>query len=392
MPGPVQSVYVSPPTLIGLMIAQAQAENSPITDFSEGSGTRTMLEDVAIVVSSQSQVADQLQLDSFLETATEEALDAQGSNWQVERLPAVQATGTIKIIRESGTGALVIPAAWAQLTLPPSVPGGEGVAVLTTVDASFAEGVTEVTVAAQAVIGGTAGNISSGSLLTPLSPLSGISSSTGFVVATTFTGGVNQESDEAYRKRIPLVVQGRVKGTRAAFEGGVLSVPGVESVGVLKAGTERSNSTAVEGGYVEVVYRGSAGLLSAVESAVESAASLNQKTITAAAISVATPRGYQRVLFSATIYYAAGVNPVTLEAAVKKLSLEYTNKTGMGGTLFMSGLIEAIHGIPEVVSIGLPLTKLAISPGSGATDITCYPDQCVNLAEVDVTLTMVELT
>jgi uncharacterized phage protein gp47/JayE len=391
MPGPVQSVYLPVPTIMAQMIAQMQSENSPLTDFSEGSTTRSIQEAVAIVVSGQSQVADQLQLDSFLETATGEALDAQGGNWRVERLPAVQATGTVKIIRESSAGALVIPAAWAQLTLPPAAPGGEGVAVLTTANAEFAEGVTEVTVAAQAVIGGTAGNISNGSFLTPLSPVSGISSSTGFVVATTFTGGVNEETDEAYRKRIPLVVQGRVKGTNAAFEGGVLSVPGVESVGVLKAGTERSNSTAVEGGYVEVVYRGSAGLLGAVESAVESAASVNQKLITAAAISLSTPRGYQRVLFSATIYFAAGVNPVTLEATVKKLAVEYVNKAGMGSTLFMSGLIEAIHGIPEVVSIGLPLAKLAVSPGSGATDIACYPDQCVNLAEGDINLTMVEL-
>jgi uncharacterized phage protein gp47/JayE len=391
MPGPVQSVFIPVPTVLGQIIAQLQAEDSPITDFSEGAGTRDLLEAFAVVVSGQSQVADQLQLDSFLETATEEALDAQGSNWQVERLPAVQATGTITIKRESGSGSLVIPSGWSQLTLPPSVPGGEGVAVLTTVNAEFAEGVTEVTVAAQAVIGGTAGNISAGSFLTPLVPISGVSSQTGFEVASTFGGGVNVESDEKYRKRIPITVQGRVKGTDAAFESAALGVPGVESVGVLRAGTVRSNSTAVEGGTVEVVYRGHAGLLSAVTSAVEAAASVNQKTITAAAISLTEPRGYQRILFSATIYYAPGVSATSLEAAVKKLAATTVNATGMGATLFMSSLIETLHGIPEVISIGIPLTKLAVSPGTGATDITTFLDQCVNLAESDITLTMTEV-
>jgi uncharacterized phage protein gp47/JayE len=326
-----------------------------------------------------------------LETATEEALDAQGSNWLVSRLPAVAATGTIAITRESSSGALVIPAGWGQLTVPPAAPGVEGVAVITLENAEMAEGTTTVTVTAQAVQGGTAGNLSTKTKLTPISPIIGVNSQEGYEVGTAFTGGVNQETDEAYRKRIPLVVQGRVKGTTVAYEAAVLSVPGVESVGVLKAGTVRSSLTEVPAGDVEVVYQGGAGLLMAVESAVEGASTLNQHTITNAAISLTEPRGLQRIRFSATIYYAPGINSTTLKTEVESTAIEYINKTGLGNTLYLSGLVEAIHQLPNVTSIGLPLTRLAVYPATGATDITTYPDQYTHLAESDVTLTMNEV-
>lgn len=391
MPGPVTSVYIPVPTAMGIMIANAQAEQSPLTDFSEGSATRTIFESVAIVVSSQSQIADQLQLDSFLETATEEALDAQGSNWQVPRLPAVQATGIVSITRQSSTGALVIPAGWGQLTVPPSTPGAEGVAVLTTQDANFAEGTTTVTVAAQAVLGGTSGNLTSGTILTPINAISGVDSSAGFKVSTTFTGGVNVETDEKYRARIPKVVQGRVKGRKVSFEAAALSVPGVLSAGVLRAGTIRSNSTEVQPGNVEIVYQGSLSLLSAVKAACEEAATLNQKVTVVAGISLTSPRGQQRVVFEATVFYAPGVNPTPLQAEVETLAEGFVEKVGVGNTLYVSELIEAIHALPEVVSMTIPFTKLALYGESGAGNLVMGPDQYPNLASGDLVITMTEI-
>lgn len=392
MPGPVQSVYIPVPTVMAQLIAQLQAENSPLTDLSEGSVTRSLYEDFAVVISGQSQVADQLQLDSFLETATEEALDAQGSNFLVARLPAVQATGIISITRQSTIGPLVIPGGWGQLTVPPATPGTEGVAVLTLEDAEFAEGQATVTVAAQAVLGGTAGNISSGTMLTPLSPVSGVSSQEGFTVSTTFTGGVNEETDEAYRRRVPVTVQGRVKGTEAAFESAALGVPGVLSAGVLRAGGVRGDSTVVEAGHVEVYYQGVVGLLVAVVSAVEAAATLNQKPAAFASVSLAPPRGQLRVVFEATVYFAAGVNGTVLATAVSTLAQSFVQGVGVGNTLYQSELIEAIHGIPEVVSLGLPLTKLALFGETGASNIMAAGDSYVNLAGADCKITAVELT
>lgn len=391
MPGPVQSVFIPVPTAMGQLIAELGATNSPITDFSEGSAGRTLLEAFSIVVSNQSKVADQLQLDSFLETATEEALDAQGSNQQVTRLPAVQAAGVVTITRESPSGALVIPAGWSQLTVPPSVPGTEGVAVLTLEAAEFAEGVTSIAVPAQAVLGGTAGNLSAGTFLTPLVPVNTVNSSTGIKVTTAFTGGVNVETDAAYRKRIPITVQGRVKGTDAAFLAGALGVPGVLSANVLKAGELRGDGSSVPGGSVETYYQGSAALLSQVEKAVEQAATINQKASGFASISLSAPRGLQRVVFEATVFYAPGVNGTLLAGTVSTLAQEFVEAVGVGNTLYMSELIEAIHTIPEVVSIKIPLTKLALFGNTGAADITVAGDSYVHLAAGDCVITTTEL-
>ena len=92
-----------------------------------------------------------------------------------------------------------------------------------------------------------------------------------------------------------------------------------------------------------------------------------------------------------TVYYAPGVNPTTLETAVKKAAVEFVEKVGIGETLYYSELVEAIHTIPEVVSIGLPLTKLCLFGGSGAANITAAGDSYVHLAEGDIVVTATEL-
>lgn len=393
MPVPVKSVFIPVNTVMGQQIAQLQASNSPITDLSEGSSGRTLLEAWAITVSGQSAAADQVQLDSYLATATEEALDGQGSNWQVKRLPAVQAAGKVVITRESTTGGLIIPAGWGQLTVPPSVPGTEGVAVITTENAEFKAGQATVEVAAQAVIGGTFGNLASGTILTPINPVTGVNNTVGYKVGTTFTGGVNVESDDAYRLRIPLVVQARgAKGSKIAFEAATLSVPGVQSVGVIPAGGLRGDATAVLEGHVEVYYQGSAGLLKQVESAVAEAATLNQKVSTFAAVSLAAPRGQLRAILELKFVCPKGSNALVLQGEVSKVSQDFVEKVGIGNTVRYSNLVEAIHkAVPEIISIALPLNKLCLFGEATAGDIPAAKDSYVHLAELDTTITFEEI-
>ena len=64
---------------------------------------------------------------------------------------------------------------------------------------------------------------------------------------------------------------------------------------------------------------------------------------------------------------------------------------GCGQTLYLSSLIEALHEIPEVVSIGIPLTKLALFGETGATNIVSLLDQYPHLAEADCVITCTEL-
>lgn len=389
----LKSTYVSTSEAINQQVATLQETGSPITDLAVGSVARSLLEANATVWSSQSQVADQLKLDSYLETAEGEALDvlAKG-NWFVNRLPSVKATGKITITRQETSSALLLPAAWSQLTMPPAAPGAEGVAVLTTEDASFAEGTSTATVGAVAVAGGPEGNLGLGTKLTPTTAVLGVSSQEGFVVSSAFSGGVAEETDAAYRARVPLVVQGRqAKGSRVAFLAAAISVPGVLSAGVLGAGGLRGNETQVSGGHVEVYYQGAAGLLAQVGAAVEGAAVVNQEVASFASVSLEAPRGQKRVVLEGTLVCEPGINPETLAKEAAEAASKYVEGRGIGGTAYLSELVEAIHQLGTVVSVSLPLTKFALYGNTGATNLTVAGDSYLDLAVVDCHFTVTEL-
>lgn len=385
---PTTSVYIPTSVVLQAMIAQMQADGSPITDFIVGSVTRSLFESFAVVIANQSAVADQLQLDSYLDTATGSALDALGSNWQVSRNPTVQATGQITITRQSTTGSMLLPAGFSQLATTPSVPGQVGVGVLTTQDASFGVGVAAVTVTAQAAQGGGSGNLANFTYLTPLANVNGISAQNGFQVTTAFTGGVDQETDNAYRLRIPITVQGRQsKGTALSYRAAALGVPGVLSAGVLSPGAIRGDGSQVLAGSVEVYYQGSAGLLSAVQTAItNNAAVLNQNNTAYASISLSAPRGQQRIVATVTVYYHPGADPIALATNVSNALQASVNAVGIGNKVYLSQAINAVLAVFGVASVGLPVTTFALFGGGGAADITIPADSYANLAPADTTV------
>lgn len=386
---PTQSVFMPVETALAQMITQLQQSGSKISDFSTGSGARSIFEAAAIVWSSNSSTADQLQRDAYLDTATGDALDALGlNNWMVARKPSVQAAGEITITRQSTSGALTIPAGWGQLATSPSVPGQLGVAVVTTQDADFATGVATAAVTAQAVLGGASGDLTVSTLLTPMSPINTVDSQTGYEVTTAFTGGVDAETDDAYRARIPVAVQGRVLGRDTSFLAAALSVPGVLSANVLGPGATRGDSTTVGTGIIEVYFQGSTGLLTAVTSAVDNAATFGQTPSAFAAVSLTGARGAQVVDVTVTVYCQPGTDPTALAAAVQAALVAYVNATGVGNNVDYSGVVEAVLAVPGVVSVGLPLTKLCISGGSGAADITINGDAYASLITSNVNVTV----
>ncbi len=389
---PTQTVFMPVDTVLGTEIAAIQNAGSAITDFTTGSGARTLCEAIAIVVSGGSAVADQLQLDSYLDTATGSALDALGANnWMVPRLPAVQAAGEITITRQNTSGALTLAAGWSQLATVPAYVGQLGVAVLTTEDADFADTVASVTVTAQAVLGGSAGNLGASTYLIPLAPVSTISSQNGFQVTTAFDGGVDVETDTAYRTRIPIAVQGRVLGRAVSFLAAALGVPGVLSAAVLSAGMERGNSTTVPVGSVEVYYQGSLGLLSAVTSAVSNAAALNQTPATFASVALTSPRGQERTVAALTVYCQPGVDTVALALAVTAALQAYVDGAGVGVNVTYGQAVQAVLAVPGVADLALPFTTFCLYGGSGAADISILSDSYANLAAADCTITVTVL-
>jgi len=89
-----------------------------------------------------------------------------------------------------------------------------------------------VTVPAQAVIGGTAGNIGAHALSRSITPLDGVGS---FTNAVAFTGGTEAESDEQLRTRFKRTIFRNLAGTESMFLGVALEDPDVLQVNVIGA-------------------------------------------------------------------------------------------------------------------------------------------------------------
>ena len=382
----ITSLYRTPEQYLQDLITALQAGGSKLTDFSINSATRNFFEAHAILLSERSLVLEQLRQDTHLETAVGDALDVKGGDYLVPRLGGVAAAGTVQISRAAVGAAVTIPAGWSQLLTAP-VPGQLPIAFVTTQDAVFAGGDLTKSVTGVAVNPGSDGNVGDQTVLYPTNPVNGFPTASSFKASGAFTGGVDVESDDAYRARIKTTVQGRVNGTTLALKAAALGVPGVASVNVLRAGDTRANLTVVAAGQAEVYYEGSAGLSLAVQSAMTNAGVVNQNiTVFTAAL--------QRLIANCTVYAKTGTDPVALAIAVAQAMRDVILSYGVGDTVYLSAVAQAVDGVPGVLGVGVPFTdfrKVADAPGTSSSTIAVaanlYPD--LQLADCQVTVNLI---
>ncbi len=344
-----------------------------------------MTEAFAAGLSEQSSVADQLREDSYLATARGDALDRKALDSGVPRKAAVAALGSIRMTRQSTGTAITIPAGWGQLQTVPT-PGQQPVAVRTTQDAVFSATDLFLVVPAVAVQGGVDGNIAAATKLLPTNPVSGFQTDGGFQVEVGFTNGVDKESDDELRRRVPIEVQGRVAGRAAAFKAAALRVAGVTSAAVLRAGDTRSNGTTVPIGSVEVYFKGAASLLPEVTAEANEAAVLNQ-TVTVARASA------ERLIVNVTVFCQDGVDTTVLTAAVKEAARSVVNNTGIGETVYSSDVVGAISAVLDVVSVTVPFADLRKATSAAGTfgNVTVGANHYADLADADMTVAVVVL-
>ncbi|MCH5352371.1 MAG: baseplate J/gp47 family protein [Acutalibacter sp.] len=181
-----------------------------------------------------------LRRQAFPQTATGEYLDRHGAMRGVIRKEAAHAKGEITFSRYLPLSFdLVLP----KGTLCAST-GSDPIEYETTEEAVLAAGELSITVPAQAVLGGTGGNIAAGYVNTLLSNLTGFNYLSN---RKPFTGGREQEPDEEYRSRILSAYANLPNAANAAYYRDVaLSFDGVGSVGVIP----RQNGDGTVGVYV----------------------------------------------------------------------------------------------------------------------------------------------
>ena len=159
--------------------------------------------------------------DTMVDTAGEEILPRHAAIWGVTRIPAAAAAGSATV---AGTNGTVIPSGTALL-------GPADAAYSTTASATISGGVATLAVAAD--VPGTAGNADAGAILRLVSPVAGLSPQTATVAAGGLTGGLAEETLEAWRARVLARIRARSKGgTASDYEQWARRAPNIGQVAV----------------------------------------------------------------------------------------------------------------------------------------------------------------
>lgn len=202
--------------------------SEPELDTTIGTPVRKILDAVGEVVA-EAYVDTHLldyQYDIDLKTGTD--LDEFVKLFGFSRLPAKRATGTIVFERNTAAVDPILIPVNTQL----STDGSSPVVVQTTTPVLLLAGDTSVQVPAQAVVGGSAGNITANALRRRITQLEGINS---FTNITAFTGGADAETDRQLRDRFKRTVFRNMAGTEPMFLGIALADDAVTHANVIGA-------------------------------------------------------------------------------------------------------------------------------------------------------------
>lgn len=129
-------------------------------------------------------IADQ----RFTDSADREELVRQGAEYGLAPIAAVRATGTLAVV---GTNGVTIPAGTVWRA-------GNTADYRSTADVTIAGGAAAPAV--EAVVGGADGNVPSGTAVTLVNPIAGVTSAAS--ASTAIAGGANEETTDAFRARL----------------------------------------------------------------------------------------------------------------------------------------------------------------------------------------------
>lgn len=192
-------------------------------DKRPGSITYDLTAPTAVEAETLYMVIDTFEDKAFADTAYGEWLDRRAEDVGLTRKPAVKSIGQVTF---TGTEGTPIPKGTEV-----STDGVAPIYFVTTADTTITGGTA--TVAAEAKEAGAAGNVGPGAIRLTTGNITGI---TGVTNAAEFDGGVDQESDDAFRKRyLERVRRPVTSGNVYHYRMWALEVVGVRDVRVYPA-------------------------------------------------------------------------------------------------------------------------------------------------------------
>jgi uncharacterized phage protein gp47/JayE len=364
-------------TLVAQAAASVQASASELLDFTAGSVLRALLEaNASLALWLQWLILLTLQT-TRLATSNGADADSFGADFGFSRLAAVPAQGSVTFSRYGAGITALIPAGLIVTTAD----GTSQFAVVSDTTNSawstaqsgygLGAGVASVTVPVAATVAGAAGNILPGTIALIASALPGVDTVTN---PNGLTGGLDAETDAAFRQRFQSFIDSRTRATIQAVTYAAYSVKQGLSCTVRE--NADINGNYLPGHFVVTVDDGSGNpstpLLSAVQTAVEAVRPLGSTF-------AIQPPSVISANIALTLTIASGADNAAVIAAVNATIASYVNTLAVGGTLPYTRLAQlAYDASPNVVNVsGLTLQ------GSNA-DLTATPSSVIKLGTLAV--------
>lgn len=202
-----------------------------------------------------------------------------------------------------------------------------------------------ITVAAQADDVGTEGNVAIAAINDIVDIPPGVSAVTN---TAAFTGGSDPEETEEYRTRLLDFVRTPKSGSKTDLESWAEEINGVEEATAFP----NDNLGTTQVGHVTVRISGPAGTVPSAQVISDVQTFLNSKDVVNVIVHVTTftpvPTNVTVVVTPATGFVLADVS-----ASVQTAITDYILTVPVGGTLYRSGLIDAIYGLNGVADVSV---------------------------------------
>ncbi|MCB8874777.1 baseplate J/gp47 family protein [Acidisoma silvae] len=364
-------------TLVEQAAAAVQASASRLLDFSVGSVLRAILEaNASLALWLQWLILLTLQT-TRLATSSGADADSFGADFGFTRLAAVAAQGSVTFSRYTATQTAFVP---VGVTVTTGDNASQFAVTIDTGNAAWSAslsgyvigaGLASVTVPVTAAVAGAIGNVQPGTITMIASAIPGIDTVSN---ANALTGGLDAESDNAFRLRFQGFIDSRTRATLQAVTFAVLSLRQGLSCTVQENTDAAGNY--LPGHFVVTVDDGSgnpaASLLAGVQRAVDAVRPIGSTFAIQAPARIAAD-------ISLALTLAAGADSATVIAAVNAAITTYVDALGVGTPLPYTRIAQlAYDASPNVLN----LTGLTLQ-GSTA-DLTAAPGAVIKLGTLAI--------
>lgn len=341
------------------MVAWIVSNAPNLTDLSPGSVIRSFCEGTALSIE-EAYVATYLGYRRSLANVQETVFD-------FPRKSGTKAEVDVVFSRTVANGAVTIPAG-TRLKTP------TGLRFILDAQATIAAGSTDSPSAGvTAEEPGAAYNVSSGTITVLEDTVSGVDSVTNALAAT---GGVDAESDIAYKNRFQSYVEGLARTNLSGLKAGALSVEGITSVSVVELFPPVSDVNVeiyVDDGTSDGV---SDALKQDVQDKIDGDGTEANPGYRAAGVNVNVKApGIVTQDIEATVSVFSGVDTGQLETDVINALTAYVNTLGVGADIIYNEIVAAIMGVYGVTDVNLT---------TPAANVTIAASQVGRIGEVSL--------